>query len=245
MRLPLGCGRYFSIRVFKKSTNVRRYVEINMDKKLIVHLGPYKTGTSTIQKTLYNNRRVLLRYGVLYPAIPIRGEAHHNIPWEDYSEIERIFGNWEKYANLACASRILISSEHFSAIPKDRLEKIFANKIVEFFIYKRDRRDVIISHYKDRVKKDGNIIFEEYAKNYIKRRSFRLDEIVRDCSRVGSVKIFNYQKDGHENEAQLFRYLGVGNDPRIEFISRLNVGRIKIDTKKIEEMMIVMKNLNI
>jgi hypothetical protein len=51
-----------------------------MRKRLILHVGQSKTGTSTIQDFLAHNRRRLLREnGVLYPQAGRQGAAHHRI----------------------------------------------------------------------------------------------------------------------------------------------------------------------
>jgi hypothetical protein len=44
--------------------------------RLIVHFGTFKTGTTSIQETLFRHRAAFLAQGVLYPAVPL-GPAHH------------------------------------------------------------------------------------------------------------------------------------------------------------------------
>ena len=50
-------------------------------KTLIVHIGPYKTGSTAIQKVLAASRRSLESAGILYPTsrktLPL--EAHHSL----------------------------------------------------------------------------------------------------------------------------------------------------------------------
>jgi hypothetical protein len=36
--------------------------------RLVIHVGPHKTGTTSVQSTLHANRQALLRQGVLYPS---------------------------------------------------------------------------------------------------------------------------------------------------------------------------------
>ena len=40
---------------------------VGMNKIIFLHIGIWKTGTTTIQKTLYQNREILLEKGVCYP----------------------------------------------------------------------------------------------------------------------------------------------------------------------------------
>jgi len=48
-------------------------------KRLILHIGMPKTGTSSIQQTLHDNRHVLASLGVIYPELgQLHGGAHHS-----------------------------------------------------------------------------------------------------------------------------------------------------------------------
>ena len=47
-------------------------------KEIILHAGIHKTGTTSIQDTLYSNRELLAKHKVLYPAC--FGQANHGIP---------------------------------------------------------------------------------------------------------------------------------------------------------------------
>jgi len=55
-----------------------------MRKKLYIHIGPHKTGTTYIQKYLYLNKDVLEKYGIIYPEPycldpSIGSYGHHDI----------------------------------------------------------------------------------------------------------------------------------------------------------------------
>lgn len=51
-----------------------------MRQKLFIHIGPHKTGTSSLQRFLYDNRRALLKLGVCYPAAHLDGyRAQHRL----------------------------------------------------------------------------------------------------------------------------------------------------------------------
>lgn len=45
--------------------------------KLIIHIGPPKTGTTALQRALFNSREELLKHGVLYPDPKIRKAYNH------------------------------------------------------------------------------------------------------------------------------------------------------------------------
>ncbi|MGV6852729.1 MAG: hypothetical protein ACWA5R_11220, partial [bacterium] len=48
-------------------------------KKVILHIGTPKTGTSSIQRWLYQHSETLLELGILYPRTGRQGVAHHLI----------------------------------------------------------------------------------------------------------------------------------------------------------------------
>lgn len=56
--------------------------------EVVVHLGPNKTGTTALQRTLSANRKALLRQGVLYPCLRSQ-EYHHNILVSGSKEIDK------------------------------------------------------------------------------------------------------------------------------------------------------------
>ncbi|MEM6381403.1 MAG: hypothetical protein AAF739_01920 [Pseudomonadota bacterium] len=46
-------------------------------KRLILHIGATKTGSSAMQRVLYENRNRLARRGILYPDVGVASDAHH------------------------------------------------------------------------------------------------------------------------------------------------------------------------
>ncbi len=99
-------------------------------KTLYLHVGMHKTGTTTIQHFLYHNRRMLSRYGLLYPSRHTYGYAHHETSnffnkKEDFLPgfIEDRYGdrkNWESAINAqkkemlsSSIDKLILSSETF------------------------------------------------------------------------------------------------------------------------------------
>ena len=50
-----------------------------MKKKMILHIGRHKSGTTSIQSTFFSNKSELQRVGIYYPEMGTRGGAHHLI----------------------------------------------------------------------------------------------------------------------------------------------------------------------
>lgn len=76
--------------------------------RIIFHLGTYKTGTSTIQNHLFENRDALLENGLLYPEFGVtngRGQGHRHTP---------------------IAHKFIIGEQ--AAVPEGLLEEIWACK---------------------------------------------------------------------------------------------------------------------
>jgi hypothetical protein len=91
-------------------------------KKLILHVGPHKTGTTYIQKYLYLNRNVLFEYGWDYPE-PIElepevGHFGHIKLGIDESQISFYLSNSK-------SERIIFSSENLYIIEENKMDKLF------------------------------------------------------------------------------------------------------------------------
>ena len=73
---------------------------MNNLKTIIIHIGPHKTGTTTLQNALYINREFLLSNDIFIPCAGrrnIKSAAHHNLAWEllKDSAYRPEYGNWE------------------------------------------------------------------------------------------------------------------------------------------------------
>ena len=71
--------------------------------EIILHVGTHKTGTTTIQDTLFHNRELLRARGVVYPRIGLIA-PHHNLVtrWIDlplqFRARRSALANWESLA---------------------------------------------------------------------------------------------------------------------------------------------------
>lgn len=87
--------------------------------QLYLHIGMPKTGTSTIQGLLFDNRKTLDQHGYFYPVATLGGSsdyayAHHNLA---HAILENNNAPWQKLQGELAANkrkRIIISSEAFS-----------------------------------------------------------------------------------------------------------------------------------
>ena len=88
-------------------------------KKVFIHIGQYKTGSTSIQKLMWENRKKLLEYGILYPQSFIRDGAHFLITdflrkeYRNMGELVRLRPLREEIENSK-ASTAVISCESLS-----------------------------------------------------------------------------------------------------------------------------------
>jgi len=73
----------------KKQILLRKYSKYDMKKHLYLHIGTWKTGTTSIQDTFFNQRKLLRRYNVHYPDI---SSNHSFLPSSFHPNSEDCFG---------------------------------------------------------------------------------------------------------------------------------------------------------
>lgn len=86
-----------------------------MATKLYVHIGPYKTGTTSVQEHFWNNQDEYLKHGLLYPKTGVVSDkwGHRHLrmagafrPW--------VWENLVKEIETSGAYKVLVSSERLS-----------------------------------------------------------------------------------------------------------------------------------
>lgn len=140
----------------------------------LLHIGAPKTGSTAIQRMLFDNRAELLSRGVLYPDASLRGFGHHDLafllgggyphwatpqprPLSDLAQDLR--------AEVAAhrAATVVVSSENFFLYPdpaalRDLLQfaGLTSNDHVEVLCYVRRQDEAYSSWYNQTVKAQGN-----------------------------------------------------------------------------------------
>jgi len=125
--------------------------------KIVLHIGWNKTGSTAIQKFLFENRQALLdRFGVLYPETGRFTVAHHLAAWSLQEPLtdpwalsigfnekaEHLFSGIFQEATAAQAYAVLISSEAFlDSINLYRLGQLLSSHEVHVIAYIR-RQDL-------------------------------------------------------------------------------------------------------
>lgn len=175
-------------------------------RKLYLHIGIGKTGTSSLQHFLASNRESLKKAGYLYPLTGTVNNAHQNLCCLD----DKV--NWQKlektYIDLLAEisqtkDTIILSSEFFSYTNPDIiqfLKHIFENFSLHIIFYARPQLGLIESSYLQwhKVRNEklyGEPIFTFYEKCLM---AFDFNRMIRPWEKVfgqESIKASLYHKD--------------------------------------------------
>lgn len=136
-----------------------------MKTRVILHIGPHKTGTTYLQKMLYENSEALNQLGVNYVSEGIaKGYGHHGIAEEFISSgvsptleaAARSFSKW---------SINIISSESFDRLNAHQVEALAStlrdfDTMVVYVVRRVD--DLILSDWQEAVKHGETRGWTEY-----------------------------------------------------------------------------------
>jgi hypothetical protein len=140
-------------------------------KKIILHIGHHKTGSTAIQKFLHKNKDKLAQNEILYPYTGSNGAvAHHAIRQiiesGDKASIEVFRESLVQESHDF--SSLVLSSENLSRmkVPGDLIKTLNFAEEFEIVFYLRDPMDYFMSAYRQRIQATKDFIsFEEYIHN--------------------------------------------------------------------------------
>lgn len=147
-----------------------------MSKKLFIHIGPHKTGTTYIQQSLSRHREFLDSVGLYYPLIPHASRfqrfAHHTVvKWIKEKKSSEIIGFTRSLKKIT-----LLSSEEFSHLNENNI-KYFVNQIpdteVEIIYSKRRLAPLLVSRWQEYVKHGGTESWSVYFLKHLLKDSKR------------------------------------------------------------------------
>jgi hypothetical protein len=155
--------------------------------KIVLHVGTAKTGTTTIQKLLYEKKRSLEEAGVYCPIAgrlhPEMG-GHHLLAWSILYPDKYDQSAWSLLlSELNCVDEdqyplIVLSSENFSLLTPDNISLVH-NYLEDFdvtiLVYLRNQKDFMISLYKQFIKTGHyHDEFGCFARDYIDHCDYSL-----------------------------------------------------------------------
>lgn len=143
-------------------------------KKVYIHIGIGKTGTSSIQKMMKDNQEKLKLNGVLYPLAHLHpsGAQHILADFKNENMSDKIKDLFEKCKNeydSINATSMILSAEGFCFCKQkyiDSLKNIFIGWNVKIIFYIRNQVDILKSSYLQAVKANTTefTTFDEYYK---------------------------------------------------------------------------------
>jgi hypothetical protein len=143
------------------------------NRKLFIHIGQHKTGSSSIQKALIENKKILKKNNISYFRVNPDKTLGSNIsPWiqpkdlEDFKGVGKVKHLSELSLNISKLSgNVIISSESFSWVNdkkelmkiKEKLNKYFKEIIIIVYLRRQDSHAV--SHSQEEAKRGGKFSF--------------------------------------------------------------------------------------
>ena len=159
-------------------------------RSFVVHIGPPKTGSTSIQRMLWTLARPLGRCGI---HVPIAGQDHggaHSALANEYRG-NRTYGRWlGGWPDLRCelserrtARCFVISSEAFAChrrgIPRVAAVAEACDLDVEVIGYVRPQDQLIESHYSQNIKNGGTDSFEAFQVDALSRPDYDYNVVLR------------------------------------------------------------------
>ena len=214
-----------------------------MKKKIIIHAGTHKTGTTFLQSFLSLNYKRLLDKGILFPLSGKIGKfsGHHNIAWQlnDDERFKKNYGTLEELCTEIKQSKcrtIILSSEDFEflhlSMDKLYLVKQKFNELgyrIKAILCFREPVSYADSLYCELLKHGLNVSFNDF-----------IDEIMEN-GRFNFTKKQIYSFKYYEIEGGFEEALGADN---VHCISYMNpIEPLFFDAAGLSDMLLFLKNL--
>lgn len=160
---------------------------------LLFHIGTHKTGTTSLQRFLYDNNEILKKYNWSYPCLDTAGYTiwtnGRKLPWDEGST-ER----WKMIEKELQDFNVIISDEEFWYYP-DKLSKILSkaqefNNNIKVIVYLRRQDRLIESMYNQDTKtlsEHGSII--DYMNNRLGLSNNYLENLEKISDKIGHENI--------------------------------------------------------
>lgn len=154
---------------------------------LHIHAGVHKTGTTSLQKTLFDNRAHLKAHGVLYPETGLSqlpsNWGHHDLAYamRHAQQGQSMWAALRAEADAAGLPDVVVSSEELSLLPFPSLPGLNSYKIIKqcfdgydirLICYLRPQAEMVASLYNHNVKAAGET---EDIMDFLIRCAKRLD----------------------------------------------------------------------
>ncbi|SEQ95568.1 hypothetical protein SAMN03080615_03384 [Amphritea atlantica] len=242
-------------------------------RKLFIHIGRHKSGTSSLQKFLCQNYELLLEFGYEYPLLGRRPIAHHllakalsgtcDLDESDKYEVDELLLSIE---NSQC--NVILSSEAFQNVKPQSLARVLKGDFDIYIVcYFRDQLSYLLSSYSQAIQNQAltesieqyskrlfnNLNYNDFIKSWEEAfpdaslivRSFDKKLLTGEDIRVDFLDVLSL------NELERFRFDSKDQNPSIgnkllEYKKALNrsIGSIGLDTKLLYRVLSELSGLN-
>ncbi len=140
--------------------------------RIVLHIGPHKTGTTYIQTRLHENREALRSVGVDYCSAGLdAGFAHHKVADVARSGDEAALAALLEPLAASDAELLILSSENFDLLRAPGVRRLQtalpAARAVSVVYFLRDATELLLSSWQEHVKHGGVLGFHEYANPHL------------------------------------------------------------------------------
>lgn len=203
-------------------------------KRVIIHVGQYKTGSTSIQKMLWTSRNELLRHGVCYPESFVRDSAHFLITdmlRQEFREPlfsvdlqplrDEIDSSPAKCAVISCETLSGATVRRFAPDMMQhmwrRLAKLFKGLDVRVVFYVRRQDESVDSRIIQEIKgqsRKSNINHEAFLYRNSSLNYYYFTQLLRKTFGVGKVDVRLYDRGSLLNadvRYDFLDYIGVTN----------------------------------
>ncbi|ORT51886.1 hypothetical protein ST37_04190 [Vibrio sp. qd031] len=151
-------------------------------KKLFLHIGPHKTGSTSIQRSLIDNRYELNNHGIVYPEIGFHYMGHHKLAEallnDNFTKAKLIIEDIN-----SIDSSVVISSENFDLLNTKQVEFLKENlnydQVKVIYVY-RNTAEKLVSSWQESIKHGGMDLFSEFMCEHLSRPF--MSEVLNDKS---------------------------------------------------------------
>ncbi len=143
---------------------------------ILLHIGPYKTGSTALQSALFQHRDELAAYGVAYPGKWRRlfSIGHSLLEWAPRGHEVPPPQRWDRFAARVRGmtdTRVCLSTEDFGRIQRpEKIAKIVADlgpERLHVVAVARAYHRLLPSHWQERVKSHQTVTYEEFLRQVL------------------------------------------------------------------------------
>ena len=130
-----------------------------MHKNIFLHIGPHKTGTTSLQSWAQANEQVICKYGIFYPKSGRNTDGNHSsVAWslsENGQAENGVFRSFLNEIENSSEPNILVSGEEFEYLGSDDIRKLkeeLKEYSVKIILTLRPQHEIIRSQYGEWIK---------------------------------------------------------------------------------------------